>query len=547
MAASSSSTVNSDQTEIGANRTENVLVQVTTICLTKENYLKWSAAITMGIAGRGCIAYVNGSKVEPAANRLNDEFENIRSKIFNSEESFSIEDVYSRVEAEEQRRPVTTGGKRDHISNTERSSLVSCGLGGAPKPLHKCTHCKKNGHTVDFCWDLHPKKRDNMGRSSGWKMPVSEDTKSSGGKASISAEQIRELRAYLGPAQPADLLLPADLAHRSTSPSCLLQRPCGPPTSSCRRPPPARRPPSCRPPYSSFYFSLLQRPCGVSPSQSPKPSSFTRCNTGRETGRGKGGKRELGRGRGRETGRGKERRGCRREIGVAAASLAESVGIFRRCAPDSVRSGLFSHCPSDHSPFWSRTPSSSEEGGYGVRLLKDLTDLAQDGEEQGCIGGRWYLRWGLITPSCSSGCFFCTAAYTVVSRKHFVCHKPFGWEERNMASGRKRTGRGDSGEGGRGGSGEGEGHGPTGPPPGRPLRPGPGTVPLSGRTVGPGPGRDFPGPAHTGPGQPNAQPYPIRVATALMTAINKTEKRREDCLQFFLYWHERLGHLPLGF
>ncbi|KAF3774364.1 hypothetical protein EJ110_NYTH53251 [Nymphaea thermarum] len=185
MAASSSSTVSTYQTEIGAYRTENVPVQVTTIHLTKKNYLKWSAVITMGIAGRGLIAYVNGSKVEPVANsmawdtwflednqmygqkkrkvrvyqlmkhlyalrqgdlsvanfyaalkfkwedldyysddiwscpqdqmhymtkkwdnriffflaRLNDEFENIRSQILNTEESFSIEDVYSRLKS----------------------------------------------------------------------------------------------------------------------------------------------------------------------------------------------------------------------------------------------------------------------------------------------------------------------------------------------------------------------------------------------------------------------------------------------------------------
>ncbi|KAF3771801.1 hypothetical protein EJ110_NYTH59513 [Nymphaea thermarum] len=69
MAAFSSSTISTDQTEIGAYRIENVLVQVTTIRLTKENYLKWYAAITMGIAGRGRIAYVNGSKVEPVAKK----------------------------------------------------------------------------------------------------------------------------------------------------------------------------------------------------------------------------------------------------------------------------------------------------------------------------------------------------------------------------------------------------------------------------------------------------------------------------------------------
>ncbi|KAF3772051.1 hypothetical protein EJ110_NYTH58727 [Nymphaea thermarum] len=51
MAAFSSSTVNTDQTEIGAYRTENVPVQVT---------------MTMGIVGHGWIAYINGRKPEPA-------------------------------------------------------------------------------------------------------------------------------------------------------------------------------------------------------------------------------------------------------------------------------------------------------------------------------------------------------------------------------------------------------------------------------------------------------------------------------------------------
>ncbi|KAF3775984.1 hypothetical protein EJ110_NYTH49154, partial [Nymphaea thermarum] len=264
MAASSSSTINIDQNEIRAYRTESVPIQVTTICLTKENYLKWSVAITMGIAGRCRIAYVNGSKVEPATNRMAwdtwflednqaktwivnsvssdiqtlilckktardvwiilkqmygqkkrkvhvyqlmkdvyalrqrdlsvaDFYAALKSKWFLIMKS--IEDVYSCVEAEEQRRLVSTWGKRDHISYNERSALVSRGPGSAPKPLR---HYKKTDHTVDFCWDLHPEKRGNRGRSSNGKTTVSEETKSSEGKASIFAKQIRELRAYLG-------------------------------------------------------------------------------------------------------------------------------------------------------------------------------------------------------------------------------------------------------------------------------------------------------------------------------------------------------------
>ncbi|KAF3778044.1 hypothetical protein EJ110_NYTH44433 [Nymphaea thermarum] len=64
MAASSSSTVN--QTEIGGFRTENVPMQVINLRLTKENYFSWSSAMTMGIAARDRMTYIDGSNPEPA-------------------------------------------------------------------------------------------------------------------------------------------------------------------------------------------------------------------------------------------------------------------------------------------------------------------------------------------------------------------------------------------------------------------------------------------------------------------------------------------------
>uniref|UniRef100_A0A5K1C335 Retrotransposon Copia-like N-terminal domain-containing protein n=1 Tax=Nymphaea colorata TaxID=210225 RepID=A0A5K1C335_9MAGN len=66
MAASSSSTVNTNQSEIGVFKTENVPAQVITLRLTKENYFLWSAAMTMGIAARGRIAFIDGRNLEPA-------------------------------------------------------------------------------------------------------------------------------------------------------------------------------------------------------------------------------------------------------------------------------------------------------------------------------------------------------------------------------------------------------------------------------------------------------------------------------------------------
>ncbi|KAF3773995.1 hypothetical protein EJ110_NYTH54106 [Nymphaea thermarum] len=280
MAASSSSTVN--QTEIGAARTENVPMQVINLRLTKENYFSWSPAMTMGIAARDRMTYIDGSNPEPARtsapdpsdedcthmwvvleqmygqkktdirtyqvmktvynlrqgsssvaeyygaltakweeldyhsdlpwhcpqdqalhvaqewkNRvflflagLNDEFEGVRSQILNSGEVYSIEDVYSCVEAEEQRRLVTNAGKRDLVPSYEQSALVSRGSGNLTRSLRRCTHCKKTGHTVDYCWDLHPDKKGTRGRPSSGKMPMTEVPKPNGEKLSISADQL---------------------------------------------------------------------------------------------------------------------------------------------------------------------------------------------------------------------------------------------------------------------------------------------------------------------------------------------------------------------
>ncbi|KAF3780836.1 hypothetical protein EJ110_NYTH38314 [Nymphaea thermarum] len=227
MAASSSSTVN--QIEIGGVRTENVPMQVINLCLTKENYFSWSPAMTMGIAARDRMTYIDGSNPEPARtsapdpskedctghvggprandqalhiaqewkNRvflflagLNDEFEGVPSQILNSGEVSSVEDVYSCVEAEEQRRIVTNEGKRDLVPSHERSALVSRGSGSLTRNLRRSTHCKKTGHTVDYCWDLHPDKKGTRGRPPIGKMSMTEASKPSGEKLSISADQL---------------------------------------------------------------------------------------------------------------------------------------------------------------------------------------------------------------------------------------------------------------------------------------------------------------------------------------------------------------------
>ncbi|KAF3772074.1 hypothetical protein EJ110_NYTH57733 [Nymphaea thermarum] len=208
--SSSSSSVNTNLPDVTSTRSDHVPVQVTTIQLNKENYSRWSPAITMGIAGQGRIAYVNGRKVEPAADSMAWdtwflEDNQVKTWIVNSV-SPDIQPLILRkktardmwiileqiVEAEEQRRMLSIGRKGE-----EQSAYVSRAPVGTPRSSRKCTHCKKIGHTRDFCWDLHPEKNDSRGKPSSGRKHVSSATSMSDDKGSISAEQIRELRAYL--------------------------------------------------------------------------------------------------------------------------------------------------------------------------------------------------------------------------------------------------------------------------------------------------------------------------------------------------------------
>ncbi|KAF3774068.1 hypothetical protein EJ110_NYTH53965 [Nymphaea thermarum] len=87
---------------------------------------------------------------------LRDEFESIRSQILNCDEILEIEDVYARVESEEQRRQVM---QIDSSRGSGPSAFVSRSSVPGQRPVRRCTHCHKPGLSVDFCWDLHPEKR----------------------------------------------------------------------------------------------------------------------------------------------------------------------------------------------------------------------------------------------------------------------------------------------------------------------------------------------------------------------------------------------------
>ncbi|KAF3788713.1 hypothetical protein EJ110_NYTH20492, partial [Nymphaea thermarum] len=104
---------------------------------------------------------------------LRDEYESIRSQILNCDEIPGIEDVYARVESEEQRRQVM---HIDSSHGSAPSAFVSRSSVTGQRPVRRCSHCNKSGHSVDFCWDIHPEKRLVCGRPpSSRRDTVSED------------------------------------------------------------------------------------------------------------------------------------------------------------------------------------------------------------------------------------------------------------------------------------------------------------------------------------------------------------------------------------
>ncbi|KAF3787415.1 Copia protein [Nymphaea thermarum] len=129
---------------------------------------------------------------------LRDEFESIRSQILNCDEIPGIEEVYARVESEEKRRQIM------HIDSSQGSSpaaFVSHTSGTGQRPTRRCSHCNKVGHSVDFCWDLHPEKHLVRGRPPpnhrAPSVPEPSPGSSNVAKSKLSSDKLKELQAYI--------------------------------------------------------------------------------------------------------------------------------------------------------------------------------------------------------------------------------------------------------------------------------------------------------------------------------------------------------------
>ncbi|KAF3795149.1 hypothetical protein EJ110_NYTH05757 [Nymphaea thermarum] len=189
-------------------KAENVSIQVTSIRLTKDNYLSWSAALEIGITSRARLSYITGDK--PAPLKSDPQWE-----------TWALEDSQVR----KKRHLRTYQIKRSIYSLTQGDLSVAAYYAALKTKWEeldyhvtdewKCgsdhsLHWEKEWmdrtflFLGDFCWDLHPENRLVRGRPpSGRRSPSlsdsSQGTPSSGVKTTkLSPDQLKELQAYIG-------------------------------------------------------------------------------------------------------------------------------------------------------------------------------------------------------------------------------------------------------------------------------------------------------------------------------------------------------------
>ena len=95
---------------------------------------------------------------------MNDSFSQVRTQVLLMDPIPSLSKVYSLLIQEETKRSIPNASvvkvdstivaakmPTDHV--THGSNLANSGGKGNERPV--CTHCGKNGHTVDKCYKLH--------------------------------------------------------------------------------------------------------------------------------------------------------------------------------------------------------------------------------------------------------------------------------------------------------------------------------------------------------------------------------------------------------
>ncbi|RVW88529.1 hypothetical protein CK203_032984 [Vitis vinifera] len=200
-----------DSSKISPTTSESHSVQITTIRLNDDNFLRWSQSVRMYIRGHGKMGYLTGEKKAPAVDDpnyaiwdaensmwksaedglrhnktmednwifkflagLNVEFDEVRGRIIGRQPLPSIGEVFSEVRREESRRNVMLGKKGPRVA-IEGSTLVTTGGGynraaafqckSDERPRVWCDFCNKPRHTRENYWKIHGKPANWKGKT----------------------------------------------------------------------------------------------------------------------------------------------------------------------------------------------------------------------------------------------------------------------------------------------------------------------------------------------------------------------------------------------
>ncbi|KAK9699553.1 hypothetical protein RND81_08G180700 [Saponaria officinalis] len=160
---------------------------ITHVVLKGPNYEEWAKGFRVSLGAKRKLGFIDGVLKQPESGSADLEdwltvheflmglepyYATVRSTILGIEPLPSVHTVYSRIVQEEEVRLLTQ--RRTENPAPAMAFVVKAGsssvskVGGSHRPIWKCTHCCKTGHTEERCWEKHgypegrgPKRTEN--------------------------------------------------------------------------------------------------------------------------------------------------------------------------------------------------------------------------------------------------------------------------------------------------------------------------------------------------------------------------------------------------
>ncbi|KAA8531041.1 hypothetical protein F0562_005750 [Nyssa sinensis] len=139
---------------------------------------------------------------------LNDSYAAIRGKILLMDPLPSINHIYGLILQEECQRNIHVSPSIDTVALAAKGFLPSSTSRVPPRKKHlKCTHCHKDGHTIDRCYLIHGFPHGSRNTGSNHKASVhhvsSATNKSTTSSLPFTLDQCQQLLALLNNANPS--------------------------------------------------------------------------------------------------------------------------------------------------------------------------------------------------------------------------------------------------------------------------------------------------------------------------------------------------------